>query len=294
MSATLESARLRAATSDINQTFSHRRLLGWLARWLVGWDARVFQILFLATFLSIGVFIRDFTVQWSQIVSVFAVALSTQWFWLKRLGLAQVGYLSALVSSFGISILVRADNDWVHPLLACIAISSKFVFRLKGGHVLNPANFAAILAAYVLPGAWLSPGQWGQEFVLAVFFLALGTLVTQRARRIDIGWVFLIAFAVFLFLRITWLSGNPLVVWHQMQNGALLLFAFFMISDPMTTPRHSMVRIVYAIAVAGCAVAWQILSYKPHGPILALFVLSFLVPFLNAKFPAKAFTWKPK
>jgi enediyne biosynthesis protein E5 len=130
-------------------------------------DARVFQIVFLGCFLSIGVLIRDFSVHWEQVALVFLSALVTQRWWLKRLDLNHVGYLSAIVTSFGISILVRADSFWVHPLLACVAISSKFIFRVDGQHVFNPANLAAVLAAYILPGAWLSPGQWGLSALIS-------------------------------------------------------------------------------------------------------------------------------
>ena len=263
-----------------------------LKKWLGAWDARVFQVLFLASFLTVGVLFRDFTVQGLQVALVFATCIASQWFWLKRFKLNQVGYLSALVTSFGLSLLVRADSFWVHPLLAFIAISSKFVLRLDGAHVFNPANLGAVLAAYVLPGAWLSPGQWGQDVVLATLFLALGTLVTQRARRLDIGWVFLATFALLLSIRVYSLGQNPMIIAHQLQNGAILLFAFFMISDPMTTPRHNTVRILYAIAVAMLAFIWQFKFFKPHGPILGLFLLSFLVPFLNRVAPAQRFDWK--
>jgi enediyne biosynthesis protein E5 len=255
-------------------------------------DARIFQIVFLGTFLTIGVLLRDFSVQLLQVTSVFCAAVLTQRFWIHRLAIAQVGYLSAIVTSFGISILVRADNLWVHPLLATIAVSSKFVFRADNNHVFNPANLAAVLAAYLLPGAWLSPGQWGQSWILAAWFLALGMIVTTKARRIDIGIVFLIAFALLLTTRVVNLGQNPLLIWHQMQNGVLLLFAFFMISDPMTTPRHAKVRIAYACAVALLAFIWQFYFFKPHGPVLALFALSFFVPWLNRIAPGEKFTWR--
>ena len=56
------------------------------------------------------------------------------------------GYLSPIVSSLGICILVRADNLWVHPLVASLAMSSKFLIRAgppgSRSHVLNPANLA--------------------------------------------------------------------------------------------------------------------------------------------------------
>jgi enediyne biosynthesis protein E5 len=256
-------------------------------------DARAFQIMFLGSFLTIGVLFRDFSVQLTQVGLVFISAVLTQRYWLRRLRLAQVGYLSAIVSSFGISILVRADNLWVHPLLAMLAISSKFVLRIDNSHVFNPANLAAVLAAYVLPGAWLSPGQWGQSWILAAWFFALGTIVTTKARRIDIGLVFLMAFAALLAARVFYLGQNPSIIWHQMQNGVLLLFAFFMISDPMTTPQHSKVRIGYACSVAALAFAWQFYFFKPHGPVLALFLLSFAVPWLNRLVPAAKFQWRP-
>jgi enediyne biosynthesis protein E5 len=255
-------------------------------------DARVFQIVFLGCFLSIGVLIRDFSVHWEQVALVFLSALVTQRWWLKRLNLNHVGYLSAIVTSFGISILVRADSFWVHPLLACVAISSKFIFRVDGQHVFNPANLAAVLAAYVLPGAWLSPGQWGQSWLLAAWFVCLGICVTQRAKRIDIGLVFLTTFVALVAARVLILGQNPLIIWHQMQSGALLLFAFFMISDPMTTPRDSRLRIAYAMLVALLAFTWQFGLFKPHGAVLALFAMSFIVPWLNRQRIAEKFSWK--
>ncbi|MDQ2961588.1 MAG: hypothetical protein M3R31_00290, partial [Pseudomonadota bacterium] len=64
-------------------------------------DARVFQIVFLASLLTTGVLLRDFSVQPLQIALAFAAGLATQAFWLKRLGLRQKGLLSAIVTCCG-------------------------------------------------------------------------------------------------------------------------------------------------------------------------------------------------
>jgi Na+-translocating ferredoxin:NAD+ oxidoreductase RnfD subunit len=206
--------------------------------------------------------------------------------------------LSALVTCFGISILVRADNFWVHPLVACVAISSKFLIRYdfapgKSSHLFNPANLAAVFAGYVLPGAWLSPGQWGQAVILAVWFFILGTMVASKAARWDVSFTFLATFIGLVALRVLVLGANPWIIWHQFQNGALLLFTFFMISDPLTTPRDPRVRTAFAVAVALLAFTWQYTAFKPNGPVLALFALSFAVPWLNRLQPGgAAFDWK--
>lgn len=61
---------------------------------------------------------------------------------------------------------------------------------------------------------------------------------------------------------------------QQASNGAVLLFAFFMISDPMTTPQWRSGGIAYALLVAVSAFVWQSVLFKPHGLIVMLFLLS--------------------
>src|SRR5437660_11230101 len=107
-------------------------------------DARVFQIVFLAALLTIGVLLRDFSVQPLQIALAFAAGLATQAFWLKRLGLQQKGLLSAIVTCCGLSLLLRSDTLWAHPVAAALAMSSKFALRINGKHLYNPANVGVI------------------------------------------------------------------------------------------------------------------------------------------------------
>lgn len=266
-------------------------------------DARWFQIVFLASLLVFGALARDFALTGAQVALTFTAALATQAAWQWGLKLPQRarwgGYLSAIVSSFGISILVRADSLWVHPLLAAIAMSSKYLVRAGPvdcrSHIANPANLAAFAAWYWMPGAWLSPGQWGSESLAALWFLALGGLVTQRIKRWDISLTFLAAWSTLLAARVIWLDYSAEVGWgmwtQQISSGATLLFAFFMISDPMTTPQRRSARVAYAVTVATAAFVWQFVLHKPHGLIVTLFAASALVPIINRAMPAKRFDW---
>jgi len=255
-------------------------------------DARIFQILFLAGLLTTGVLLRDFSVHPLQIALAFAAGLATQDFWLRRLGLQQKGFLSAIVTCCGLSLLLRSDTLWAHPLAAALAMSSKFLLRINGKHVYNPANLGVVAAITLLPGTWVSPGQWGNDLALAVWLLMLGTIVTQRARRLDVSWVFLGAFLGLVALRVALLGQSWAIWWHQLGNGALLLFAFFMISDPMTIPNRTGARVAYALIVACGAAAWQYLLFKPNALIWVLFFLTPLVPLLDRLFPGERFAWQ--
>jgi len=256
-------------------------------------DARLFQIVFLGTLLLFGALVRDFALDWRQVVLAFAAGLGAQAFWIRALGLKRVGYLSAVVTCLGTSILVRADSFWVHPLLAALAMSAKFTIRIRGKHLYNPANLAVMLAIIAVPGAWASPGQWGSDVLIGLWFVCLGVTVTTSAKRLDIAWAFLGSYTALLVARMLILGQSEAVLIHQLGNGALLLFTFFMISDPMTTPNRRSMRIVYAILVACLAFYWQFFLFKPHGPVWALFLLTPLVPLIDWLLPGKKHDWRP-
>lgn len=254
-------------------------------------DARWLQIISQLVLLLAGAISLDFSVRPAQIALTFVSALATQWACLKFLGLRDVGYKSALVTAFGLSLLLRANPLWAHPLVALVAIASKFVVRPGGAHLFNPANLGVIFALTCLPGTWVSPGQWGQGAVLAAWLLILGGMVVHRVQRSDIAGFFLLFHLGFLGLRIAWLGQNPAIWFHRLRDGSLLLFAFFMISDPKTIPRTRLGRVVHAFVVAAFAYAWQFKLYRANALLWSLFLASFLVPLWNKIWLGNAFRW---
>lgn len=266
-----------------------------MLRW-TGLDARFFQIAFQAVLLAVGVLLRDFSLLPLQMALALAAACAAQALWLRVFGLRGVGYLSPLITGCGLSLLLRADSLWVHPLVAFLAISGKFLIRVRGKHVFNPANFGVGLALLMLPGTWVSPGQWGNDLAIAVWLIALGATVAGRAGRNDAAWLFLGSFLTLILLRLLYLGHVPArigeILSHQALNGALLLFAFFMISDPMSLPNHPLARRLHVLLVALLAFAWQFLAYRPNGPLWALLLLAPLVPLWDALWPAQQHIWQ--
>ncbi|MCG6874655.1 MAG: RnfABCDGE type electron transport complex subunit D [Betaproteobacteria bacterium] len=250
------------------------------------------QILFLGVLLGAGALVRDFTLRPEQMALTFAAGLATQLACVRALGLQRVGVLSALITCLGLSILLRADSLWVHPLAAALAIASKFSIRAGGKHLFNPGNLGVIAGVALIPGAWISPGQWGSDVAYAAWFLALGAVVSSRAQRLDTSWAFLACYLGLVAARVAWLGYEWAVFVHQLESGALLLFAFFMISDPMTTPNHRGARVAHAAVVAAGAFAWQFLLFLPNGLVWALFIATPLVPLLDRVFRAERFNWR--
>jgi Na+-transporting NADH:ubiquinone oxidoreductase subunit NqrB len=254
-------------------------------------DPRLAQIFSLGILLAAGAYYRDFSIHPQQVILTFAAGMLTQAACWTFTPSKPRSLRSAIITCLSLSLLLRSDNLFAHPLAAAAAISSKHLLRLRGKHLFNPATFGVVFAIVLLPGTWISPGQWGQDVAVAGWVMMLGMLVTNRARRADISWTFLAFYLGALALRVEYL-GQRWAVWsHQFESGALLLFAFFMISDPMTGPNARRGRIAHAALVAALAYVWQFRLYHTNGLIWALFIAAPFVPLWDAIWPARKFEW---
>ncbi len=254
-------------------------------------DPRLLQIFALGMLLAVGATFRDFSLEPAQVVLTFTAAVLTQRLSWIALPTAVRSYRSALITALSLALLLRADNLIAHPLAAAAAISSKSLIRFRGKHLFNPATFGIAFALLFLPGTWISAGQWGQDIAIAGWMIALGAAVTMRASRGDISWAFLAAYIGALAIRIAYFGQRWAVLGHQLANGALLLFAFFMISDPMTAPNHRGGRIAHAVLVAALAYAWQFRFYATNGFIWALLIAAPAVALWDVLWPAPKFEW---
>jgi len=254
-------------------------------------DPRYYQIAVLSVLVSYGTLLLDFGIRLENAVAIVVTALLVQFAATKAAGLQRFDPLSPLITSLSLTLLLRTDLVAVAAIAACIAISSKFLVRIRGKHVFNPANVAIVTLIVSSDHAWVSSGQWGSA-AIGVFALAcLGLVVLTRARRAETTIGFLVCFALLLTGRALWL-GDPLAIpLHQLQNGALLVFAFFMISDPKTTPDTAIGRILYSVLVACVAFAIQFGLYQPHAPIYALVTTAPLVPVIDRLFQGTTYRW---
>jgi Na+-transporting NADH:ubiquinone oxidoreductase subunit NqrB len=253
-------------------------------------DPRLYQIASLSTLLLYGLGWLHFEVSPWQIAISIGTALLTQYAGTRFYDLPSFDPKSALISSLSLCLLLRTNDLAVAALASFIAIGSKFFIRWKDKHVFNPTNLALVVMIGSGLG-WISPGQWGQVAWFGFLVACLGSLVVTRAARADVTLAFLAFYVGLLFARALWL-GDPLTIpLHQIESGALLIFAFFMISDPKTTPDSRTSRIVFALIVALAALYVQFGLFRPNGPLWGLIACAPLVPFLDRLLPGSRYDW---
>lgn len=254
-------------------------------------DARHYQIAALTTLVIYNIGWIDFGAQPFNSACAILASIATQIVCTRLYNLPQLDLRSPLITGLSLSLLLRADSAWVYALAGTIGIASKFILRIDGKHIWNPAGLAIVVLLFSANGIWISPGAWGTAawFITLLAFLAI--LVLHAARRSDMAIFFLACHGALLLARALWL-GDPLAIpLHQMQSGALLIFAFFMISDPRTSPDSRLGRFLFALSVA--LLAHYLAFFMQMRPALyvALIAISPLTLLIDRIWPAERFAW---
>jgi len=254
-------------------------------------DPRWYQIGALAALLAWGLVALDFDVSPPRVALLLSAALATQLACTRIWRLPAFEPKSALISGLSLCLLLRTNSDALALLAAAAAISSKFLLRFNGKHVFNPTNFGIVAAMLATSGAWVSPAQWGNAAFLGFLLVCVGGLVVFRSARSDVTLAFLGLYLALVFGRSLWL-GEPLAIpLHRLQSGSLLIFSFFMISDPKTTPDSRAGRILFGCLVAAGAAYVQFRLFRTNGPLWSLALFSLLVPVFDRVLPGRRYAW---
>lgn len=256
-------------------------------------DPRHFQIMTLSSLLFFLFFLYDFAPKVEILPLVIGSSLLTQYALTKHFNVPFYDFRSPLITSLSLCLLFKGAALWLYPLVAVLAIGSKFLIRTDDKHIFNPANFGIVSLLILFPDmVWISPGQWGSALWFGLALATFAIIVLTTARRGDMTLMFLGSWIFFVFGRALWL-GDPLSIpILSMQSGALLIFAFFMISDPKSTPDHIGGRAIFAFATAAIGYVLQYHYQVREGLFFALFAMSMTTPLIDVFLKSKRYQWR--
>ena len=188
---------------------------------------------------------------------------------------------SAILTGNSTAFILRANGthhgDWWSLngieffILASLAgILSKYLIRSGGRHLYNPSNLGLVLCFLIVGAAHVFPQYlyWGPmslPVLLALVVIVAGAIwVLRPLQMLPMVGAFLVTFAVLIGI-IAAAGRCFLATWHLgpicgsdywlniCTSPELLVFVFFMISDPRTSPSMPLARILYGVAIAGLA-----------------------------------------
>jgi Na+-transporting NADH:ubiquinone oxidoreductase subunit NqrB len=269
-------------------------------------DVRDYQIAFLGSFLILGIGTRDWTLRSQFILIIIFTCIVTQWLaecitstWqspekkaLILLNLLKMhSWRSAIITSLGLSLLLRTGSYTTAVAASVLAIASKFVFKFRHKHFFNPANFGIIAVLIFTSDAWISPGQWGEDWWYVLLFAGTGGTILKKVGRWDTTLTFLSSYTLLEAIRNFTLGWTWDVFWHRLTSGSLLLFALFMLTDPRSIPDARVSRLIWAGCIAGLTFILRNQFYLSTSVFWALFILSPLTIVLDWLWKFPRFSW---
>lgn len=255
-------------------------------------DGRHFQIVSQVGFLCYGILALGWNADYLNYLCAFSGSLAAQALAIQYAGFPSHSIKSAIITSLGLSLLLKANSPWLFLFAALFAIGQKFLIKIKGKHLWNPANFGIVLVILLSGEAWISPGQWGSGALLVFIIGTAGLAVLSSVKRLDTGIIFMLTLAALEYGRVVLYLGWGHDVWlHKMSNGSLWLFAFFMITDPMTSPNARITRVIWAMTIAAISFYIANFYFINAAPFWVLFFATPLTPLMDFIAKGKAFQW---
>lgn len=185
---------------------------------------------------------------------------------------------SAMLTGSGVALILRAvgtppDDRWttygwyIFAAVAGLSLLTKYVIRYRGSHVFNPSNVGLVAAFLVLGNSrvepldfWWAPLNGWMIAAYAVIIVG-GLLITRRLHLLALAAAFWIALAVGVGILAA--SGHCMIAnwafapvcgvdfWRVIVTSPeVLIFLFFMITDPKTIPAGNVARVAFGLLVA--------------------------------------------
>ena len=205
---------------------------------------------------------------------------------------------SAMLTGSGVALILRVPTTppgdhwtthkwYVFAGVAAFSLLTKHVIRYRGGPLFNPSNVGLVVAFLVLGSTRVEPLDFwwaplnGWMITAYAVILVGGLLITRRLRLLALAGTFWLALAIGIGLLAN--SGHCITArwaftpvcgfdfWRAvMASPELLIFLFFMITDPKSVPRGRVGRVLFGLLVAVTSVLLMAPQTTEFGTKVAL------------------------
>ena len=226
---------------------------------------------------------------------------------------------SAMLTGSGVALILRVvgtppDQPWsfagveIFAVVAGLSLLSKYVIRYRGSHIFNPSNIGLVVAFLILGASrvepldfWWAPLTNPAMLLAYTVILAGGLLITRRLKLLALAGTYWLVLAAGLGVLAA--SGHSMVTrwsfapvtgfdyWRAIVTSPeVLIFLFFMITDPKTVPAGRVGRVVFGGLVGIVGVLFMAPQTDEWGTkvglLSALVAISAIRPLLERVVPA--------
>ncbi|MBP3853030.1 MAG: RnfABCDGE type electron transport complex subunit D, partial [Erysipelotrichaceae bacterium] len=163
-----------------------------------------------------------------------------------------------------------------------------------------PSNAVALDGFLKQYGGWKSilwgtyPGALGETFTLAIvllgIFLIIRKIIDWRVPVVYCSAIFIMTMIVALIRGIEPYHGIPGFLWYPVLHllmGGVLFGAFFMLTDPVTSPTSPAGRTLFALGAAIFTVLIRLCGNLPEGCLYSILLMNMCTPMIESYLDGK-------
>lgn len=171
--------------------------------------------------------------------------------------------LSAHITALAVAMLLYANERlWVISFGVAVALTSKLLFRVPIGdgsrHFLNPSNFGITITLLLFTWVGIAPpyqftenvGAAGDWILPAIIVISGSFLNARFTYKIPLICAWLVGFAFQAGIRSLLQETPPAAGLAPMTGMAFILFTFYMVTDPATSPSSYRNQILFGAGMA--------------------------------------------
>jgi len=240
-------------------------------------DVRWVFTLFLASYVVLGHFMLSFNRSPLEIGVALAACCALDMLYTYVATQKLLFPLSGFISGLGLAILFTAPgNAWLMLFVSWMTITGKHLVSFRGQHFFNPTNLAlvAILVGSGGQAAVAPAYQWGGKWGVSVLVIVLGLIIMRRVKKLPLVLSFWAVYCLGALVRAQ-MTHMPwqITLWATVSGGAFMLFSFFMITDPKTSPSTTKGMIQFGAGL-GLVDFWFQLNTAVFSLFYALFAVT--------------------
>lgn len=163
-----------------------------------------------------------------------------------------------------------------------------------------PANADALDGFLYQVGGWSSlflgtyPGALGETFTIAIvligIFLIVRKIIDWRVPVLYLGTIFVMTAIVAIITGVGSYHGIPGFIWYPVLHlilGGVVFGAFFMLTDPVTSPTSAAGRTIFALGAGILTVLIRLTGNLPEGCLYSILLMNMMTPLIESLLDGK-------
>lgn len=163
-----------------------------------------------------------------------------------------------------------------------------------------PANADALDGFLSQVGGWSSlflgtyPGALGETFTIAIvligIFLIVRKIIDWRVPVVYLGTIFVMTAIVAIITGVGSYHGIPGFIWYPVLHlilGGVVFGAFFMLTDPVTSPTSTAGRTIFALGAGILTVLIRLTGNLPEGCLYSILLMNMMTPLIESLLDGK-------